>query len=752
MASTGVDRVEGVDPSVAIKAPCVVATTGNITLSGAQTIDGVAVAETSNPTRVLVRAQTDSTENGVYDVKGASWTRSEDFNGNRDAVKGTLISIQSGTQYAGATFKVTTDDPIVIGTSNITFATANATDVITVVGTSGVDTYAKMRGLTSSFYSDGDVIKCTGDGIFGDFKIKTGAVTDNKGTKIVFNDDSNRYAERDFSGPALTSWFGSGPGIGDNYQAFSDALAAHDHVKVPTSNYVTIGSPAYYISDTIDLGFKKIFEIENKTLIKISSTLTSNDVPAFFMRGSFSQLYGAGRENCFIVTDNKCPNGVVKLGQPDMSTTSGNVEKCVLRDLTIGGRQLYGQTSGSPDCAVCLMAPELSGTFSYYHILKDLDVRDANIGIWYRGWANGIFARGLYGVHLGNTSLSPACFIYMNGGLDNMITDIFFNQSNDSTGIISETLDNTSNGSAVPMVPTYNSFRGIVCEQGGAATYAIDHINGSRCFYEIRDNTSLGFRVSSTFYNPDKNQLITTQSANFADLRANQSFVTGSSFFGTSKTAIDISVDGTQIIESGNSGITADGANCLLLNRKTSDGDILDFRKDGSSSGKIGSAAGDLYIQSNSDGVRLSGDSNEFFPCNATGAVNDNTIKWGIASSRWSEIFAGNGTINTSDEREKTNWESISEAEKSAALEIKSKIQKYKWIEAVNSKGDSARWHVGVGAQEVGRIMSSHGLNPDSFGFFCYDSWVGDDSLGVEAGYRYGLRYDQLVMFILAAL
>ena len=43
MASTGVDRVEGLDPAVAFKAPCRVATTANITLSGAQTIDGVAI-------------------------------------------------------------------------------------------------------------------------------------------------------------------------------------------------------------------------------------------------------------------------------------------------------------------------------------------------------------------------------------------------------------------------------------------------------------------------------------------------------------------------------------------------------------------------------------------------------------------------------------------------------------------------------------------------------------------------------------
>ena len=38
---TLVDRITGIETSVAVKAPCVVATTANITLSGTQTINGV---------------------------------------------------------------------------------------------------------------------------------------------------------------------------------------------------------------------------------------------------------------------------------------------------------------------------------------------------------------------------------------------------------------------------------------------------------------------------------------------------------------------------------------------------------------------------------------------------------------------------------------------------------------------------------------------------------------------------------------
>ncbi|MEJ2416966.1 MAG: hypothetical protein P8Y45_08550, partial [Exilibacterium sp.] len=100
----------------------------NITLSGAKTIDGVAVAETTPKTRVLVRAQNDPTENGPYDVYDTAWVRCDDFNGNRDAVDGTLISVVEGSTYKDKTWRLTTDGDIVIGTSPISFSITNNFD------------------------------------------------------------------------------------------------------------------------------------------------------------------------------------------------------------------------------------------------------------------------------------------------------------------------------------------------------------------------------------------------------------------------------------------------------------------------------------------------------------------------------------------------------------------------------------------------------------------------------------------------
>lgn len=143
----------------------------------------------------------------------------------------------------------------------------------------------------------------------------------------------------------------------------------------------------------------------------------------------------------------------------------------------------------------------------------------------------------------------------------------------------------------------------------------------------------------------------------------------------------------------------------------------------------------------------------------------------GSAANRCSTVYATTGTINTSDEREKTELLEADEAEKAAALEIKQHIRKFKFKDAVNKKGEAARIHFGVGAQTVKSIMERHGLKPEQYAFFCFDEWndvVVDiparlDEAGGEiepayqavrqkAGTRYGIRYDELAMFILGAI
>lgn len=132
------------------------------------------------------------------------------------------------------------------------------------------------------------------------------------------------------------------------------------------------------------------------------------------------------------------------------------------------------------------------------------------------------------------------------------------------------------------------------------------------------------------------------------------------------------------------------------------------------------------------------------------GAGADNAQTWGTASSRWSTIYAGTGSINTSDEREKQDIAEIDAAEKRVAVALKGLIRKFRFKDAVQRKGDDARIHVGVIAQEVIAAFRNEGLDPMRYGIVCYDEWEAED--GRPAGNRYGVRYEELIAFIIAAL
>ncbi len=131
--------------------PCRVATTASISLSGIQTIDGVALIAGD---RVLVKDQSDLTSNGIYTVSSGLWQRSVDAQANEQFFLGMTVPISSGSINAGQVFQCTaTDDPVVIGSSQITFASLttvqNATQSATSTTSLTVGTGAKTLTVQS---------------------------------------------------------------------------------------------------------------------------------------------------------------------------------------------------------------------------------------------------------------------------------------------------------------------------------------------------------------------------------------------------------------------------------------------------------------------------------------------------------------------------------------------------------------------------------------------------------------------------
>ncbi|NWF13665.1 phage tail protein [Pseudomonas reactans] len=113
-----------------------VATTGPIVLSGLQTIDGVAVPAGK---RVLVKDQAASKDNGPYVAAAGAWARTDDADVSVEMTPGLFVHVEQGTANSDSVWQLTTDAPIVLGTTPLTFEV--------VVGRTGV-TAGTYRSVT----------------------------------------------------------------------------------------------------------------------------------------------------------------------------------------------------------------------------------------------------------------------------------------------------------------------------------------------------------------------------------------------------------------------------------------------------------------------------------------------------------------------------------------------------------------------------------------------------------------------------
>ncbi|HHV10412.1 MAG TPA: tail fiber domain-containing protein [Clostridiales bacterium] len=144
----------------------------------------------------------------------------------------------------------------------------------------------------------------------------------------------------------------------------------------------------------------------------------------------------------------------------------------------------------------------------------------------------------------------------------------------------------------------------------------------------------------------------------------------------------------------------------------------------------------------------------------------DNSISCGSPSYRWTQVFAATPVISTSDATLKQQGRSLSDAERRVAQKIKANIKLFKFNDAVEAKGDDARWHTGVYAQEVKGYFEEEGLDPYHYALFCSDTWYEKDGNAVDENEKpytieeegvievtqLGLRYAELWGFVIASL
>jgi len=232
------------------------------------------------------------------------------------------------------------------------------------------------------------------------------------------------------------------------------------------------------------------------------------------------------------------------------------------------------------------------------------------------------------------------------------------------------------------------------------------------------------------------------------------------------KTSASSASIGFQAGQDGFTAITRASAQPLVLNRTTNDGIIAEFKRDSTQVGNIGCPDGangsQLVIAAGvggtNTGVGLRFTSftvKTILPCYDDGSNHDDEIDLGTSSARFDDIYATNGTIQTSDRNDKQDIEEITDAETRVAVACKGLIRKFRWKSAVAEKDDNsdsdetARIHFGIIAQDLQDAFTAEGLDAGDYAMFTSQTW--EDSDGVEQT-RLGVRYSELLAFIIAAI
>ena len=322
-------------------------------------------------------------------------------------------------------------------------------------------------------------------------------------------------------------------------------------------------------------------------------------------------------------------------------------------------------------------------------------------------------ASGLNSVHLSNTSSAGYGAKFVGGGAT---ATQYIADFRDYAGASKVKIDGSGNvgiGTASPA--------GLLELKSTANAYAYitaGDTSSSRLHFGDATTATVG-RIS---YNHNNNNMdFYTNSAERLRIDASGNVLLG-------KTTADNTTEGFTFYgtHDGVSIVKAEGAP-LILNRLTNDGALAVFRKNGSTVGSIGSRSGssNLFINSTSNSGRLACNSTEKYGWNLTTfwATTDNANDLGSPSSRWDDVYATNGTIQTSDRNEKQDIEVLTAAETAVAVACKGLLRKFRWIDSVTEKGDDARIHFGIIAQDLQDAFTAEGLDAGRYAMFISSTW-----------------------------
>jgi hypothetical protein len=156
----------------------------------------------------------------------------------------------------------------------------------------------------------------------------------------------------------------------------------------------------------------------------------------------------------------------------------------------------------------------------------------------------------------------------------------------------------------------------------------------------------------------------------------------GNLLVGTTDTNVSDNTTGGGININGDGEIkAAKNGTVLNLNRLTTDGEIIRFKKGGTTTvGSIGTSSGTLYFLAQSNGgFRLDSDGNAIRPCTTSGSNRDNTTNLGGSTARWKDLYLSGGAYlggvaaaNKLDDYEEGTHETTATPETSGTITLES--------------------------------------------------------------------------------